>query len=142
MNCLTKTTHWVWLLAATTLTVAVVACEQAPKEPPPESAARVMEDIKAGYNAEDKEKFCADFADIMFTKGFTEDAYLDVIRELKHKYGDWKSETYLGLDERAHEWRVQMEKGKLKLILVLNEESKVTGLWFRWSTFWERLRGN
>ncbi len=35
-----------------------------------------------------------------------------------------------------------MEKGKLKLILVLNEESKVTGLWFRWSTFWEGLRGN
>lgn len=101
-----------------------------------------MEGIKAGYNAEDKQKFCADFADIMFTKGFTEDAYLDVVRELKHKYGDWKSETYLGLDERAHEWRVQMEKGKLKLILVLNEESKVTGLWFRWPTFWESLSGN
>lgn len=122
--------------------LAFASCDRPSKTPPPESAVRVMEGIKAAYNAENKQRFCADFADIMFTKGFTEDAYLDVIRELKHKYGDWNSETYLGLDERAHEWRVQMEKGKLKLILILNEESKVTGLWFRWSTFWEGLSGD
>ncbi len=68
-----------------TALLLLTTCEQAPNEPPPDTVQRVMEGIKAGYNAEDKEKFCADFADIMFTEGFTEDAYLDVIRELKHK---------------------------------------------------------
>ena len=123
------------LLAVSILAAAIFACERASKEPPPENVARVMESIKTAYNTEDKEKFCSDFADIMFTGGFTKDAYLDVIREIKRKRGDWKSETYLGLDDRAHVWRVQAEKGRLKLILIVNEDSRVTGLWFRWPKY-------
>jgi len=117
------------------------SCDRQSKTPPPDDALRVMSGIKAGYNAEDKEGFCADFADIMFTKGFTKNAYLDVIRQLKQKYGGWESETYLGFFRGEHTWKVTMEKGSLKLILILNEESKVTGLWFRWFAFWEKLAG-
>ena len=120
--------------------LVVASCERASEKPPPEQALRVMSGIRAGYNAEDSELFCADFADIMFTQGFTKDAYLDVIQELKRKYGGWEGETYLGEVRGEYAWRLTMEKGSLKLILILNRQGKVTGLWFRWFAFWERLR--
>lgn len=119
----------------------IASCERASRTPPPEDALRVMQGIKAGYNAEDSELFCADFSDIMFTKGFTKGAYLDVIQSVKSKYGNWDSETYLGFFRGEHVWRVKLEKGTLKLILILNRQNKVTGLWFRWFAFWERLVG-
>ncbi len=123
------------------LAILIPSCERASKTPPPEDVLRVMNNIKAAFNAEDTDAFTADFAAIMFTQGFTKDAYLDVIQQLKRKYGHWETETYLGEVTGEYAWRLKMEKGSLKLILVLNEEHKVIGLWFRRFALWEKVGG-
>jgi len=123
------------VLALFLLVAFLPACDRASKTPPPEDVLRVMSNIKAAFNAEDIDKFTADFGAIMFTQGFTKDAYLDVIQQLKRKYGNWESETYLGETSGEYAWRLKMEKGSLKLILVLSKEHRVIGLWFRWPRF-------
>jgi hypothetical protein len=87
--------------------------------------------VREGFNQEDIDRFCKDFSAIMFTEGFTKKAYLDVIQGLKQRYGTWESEVYRGEDKGAHIWRVQFSRGKAKLVLVLNNNGQVIGLWFR-----------
>ncbi|TET21220.1 MAG: hypothetical protein E3J78_04130 [Candidatus Cloacimonadota bacterium] len=112
-------------------TIAVINCERQPVAPPPEAVLLVLDTIRSGYNEQDAELFYKDFSAIMFTKGFTKDAWFDVIKELKQKLGEWKAQKYLGEEKGAYTWRVQFDKGKTKCVIVLNEEFRVTGLWFR-----------
>jgi hypothetical protein len=114
-----------------TVLLLLFGCEKPAKEPPPQSVLDVLDNVRTGYNNEDSEIFCKDFSDIMFTKGFTKKAYLDVIQGLKNKLGLWESEIYLGEKDGVYSWRLTFEKGKTKLVLVLNDEGGVTGLWFR-----------
>ena len=111
--------------------LTLTSCERASSVPPPANAAGVLKNVRDGYNKEDADLFCGDFSDIMFTKGFTKQAYLDVIQGLKMKYGTWDSEMYLGEEIGVHTWRVKFNEGDAKFVLVLNKEGKVTGLWFR-----------
>lgn len=106
-------------------------CDKSSKIPPPDSIILVLNNVREGYNKEDVDLFCIDFSDIMFTKGFTKKAYLDVIQGLKKKLGEWESEIYLGIDKGAYTWRVKFKNGKAKLVLVLNNDQQVIGLWFR-----------
>jgi len=106
-------------------------CERPSKVPPSESALIVLESVKEGYNKQDADIFCKDFSDIMFTKGFTKKAYLDLIQGLKNQFGEWKSEIYLGEDRGVYKWRVKFKDGKSKLVLVFNNDQKIIGLWFR-----------
>ena len=111
--------------------IVAINCERQPVAPPPEAVLLVLDTIRSGYNKQDAELFCKDFSAIMFTKGFTKNAWLDVIKELKKKLGEWKAEKYLGQENEVYTWRVQFDKGKTKCVIVLNEEFRVTGLWFR-----------
>jgi hypothetical protein len=108
-----------------------IACEQTPKEPPPNRAVQVMQSIKAAYNAVDADAFTADFGEIMFTQGFTIGAYHDVMDGLMQQCGTWESEEYTGVKNGAYTWRAKFEKMSLNVVIVLNTEGKVTGLWFR-----------
>jgi hypothetical protein len=109
----------------------ISGCERPAKTPPSDSVLLVLENVREGFNQEDVDRFCKDFSAIMFTKGFTKKAYLDVIQGLKQRYGAWESEVYRGEDKGAHIWRVQFSRGKAKLVLVLNNDGQVIGLWFR-----------
>jgi len=116
-------------LAATAVMVA--GCERPSDTPPPGHARAAMEKVKQGYASEDMEVFCAGFADIMFTSGFTKQAYLDVVHGLKKKLGAWQSEAYLGEKKGTFTWRVTFSDGSAKLVLVLDDDAHVIGLWFR-----------
>jgi hypothetical protein len=111
--------------------LVMAGCEKASSVPPPANVASVLKNVRDGYNAEDADLFTGDFSDIMFTQGFTKQAYLDVIQGLKMKHGSWDSETYLGVEKGVHTWRVKFDEGNAKFVLVLNNDGKVTGLWFR-----------
>ena len=113
------------------ISLLISGCERASSIPPPESALAVVQNVREGYNAEDVDLFCNDFSDIMFTKGFTRRAYLDVIQGLRKKFGAWESEVYLGEEKGAYIWRVKFETGRAKLVLVFNDSWQVIGLWFR-----------
>lgn len=119
------------LAVAVMLVFSLSACDKLSAQPPPESANTVMLSVKDGYNNEDMDKFCGDFSDIMFTQGFTRQAYLDVVQGLKKKFGTWQSERYLGMKDGAYLWRLQFAEGRAKLVLVQNNTGRVTGLWFR-----------
>ena len=119
------------LFIAAILASIAIACEQAPKEPPPDRAVKVMENIKAAYNADDAGAFTADFGEIMFTQGFTIGAYHDVMDGLMQQCGTWESEEYTGVKNGAYTWRAKFEKTSLNVVIVLNSDGKVTGLWFR-----------
>lgn len=111
-------------------------CQKPSSAPPPPEAARAMASIRDGYNREDTTAFCRDFHGIMFSGGFTTQRYLEVNRMLKGRLGEWLSEAYLGQKPQGeemtvHQWRVRFQKGGMKLVLVLDREAKVTGLWFR-----------
>lgn len=110
----------------------VSGCGESQKTLPPDNVLIVLNNVKVGYNKEEIDIFCNDFSDIMFTKGFTKRAYLDVIQSLKNKLGEWESEKYLGVNNKdTYTWRVKFKNGKTKLVLVLNDNRKVIGLWFR-----------
>jgi hypothetical protein len=113
------------------LMVACAGCQKPSETPPPGYVLNIMERIKDGYNNEDVDLFTGDFADIMFTKGFTREAWRDMIRKVKQKLGAWQSEVYLGNEGDVYTWRGTFEKGRVKCVIVLNEENQVTGLWFR-----------
>ena len=100
-------------------------------EPPSDEALAVLTNVRAGYNAEDMALFCADFADIMFGSGYTPDTYLQTTQQLKAQLGAWKSEQFLGIKDNEYTWRVTFDKAKVKLLLVLDEDWRVIGLWFR-----------
>jgi hypothetical protein len=126
-----KATRWVVLFATFALAAALIACKQTPQEPPSDRVVQVMEGIKAAYNADDVEAFTADFGDIMFTQGFTKGAYHDVMDGLMQRCGTWESENYAGYRDGAYIWRAKFEKTSLNVVLVLNSDGQVTGLWFR-----------
>ncbi len=122
----------VWLtLCAILLMMAVMGCEKPAEVPPPENAQAILQHVKDGYNNEDVELFTSDFADIMFSKGFTVEAWHDTMKKIKKNLGEWKSEIYLGKEDNAYTWRGTFEKGKVKCVIVLNEENRVSALWFR-----------
>ncbi len=115
---------------------AVTGCERPSATPPPANAQAVMDHVKQGYNNEDMAALCGDFDGIMFGNGFTRDRYLAVCRQIKQSMGTWQSEIYLGQHgsgkgKTVYTWRMAFQKGNLKLVLVLNDQDKVTGLWFR-----------
>ncbi len=125
-------TAWVVGLGVVLSLGAVLAgCARPSATPAPEDALRVLANVREGYNASDAESFCQDFAPIMFTRGFTKAAYLDVVKGLQRKLGQWVSEVYLGEKDGVYTWRASFEKGRAKVVLVLDDEWKVTGLWFR-----------
>ena len=90
-----------------------------------------MQGIRAAYNAVDADAFTADFGEIMFTSGFTVGAYHDVMDGLMQQCGMWESEEYTGFKDGAYIWRAKFEKTSLNVVIVLNSDGKVTGLWFR-----------
>ena len=123
-------------LLSVALLAALAGCEKPSPIPPPEAAAETMRSVKQGFNDGDTVAFCRDFSEAMFAGGFTKGKYLEVNRSLKSALGAWQSETYLGQEPSkqqgvVHRWRVKFDRGSLKLVLVLNPEGKVTGLWFR-----------
>ncbi len=119
------------LLCIAVLIGLLAGCERASQTPPPDNVVIIMQHIKDGYNEEDVEVLTADFADIMFSKGFTKDVWLETLKEIKTKLGRWESEIYLGEKDNVYTWRGTFEKGKVKCVIVLNEQQKVSGLWFR-----------
>ncbi len=124
------------LMLSTMLLAALPGCERPSPAPPPQAAAEIMSSIKQGFNAGDTVAFCRDFSEIMFTGGFTRAKYLEVSRTLQAALGAWESEVYLGQEQKegglaVHSWRAKFQRGRLKLVLVLNPEGKVAGLWFR-----------
>ncbi len=131
MNTTRRVIRWALALTASALFITIIACQRAPKEPPPARAVQVMQDIKAAYNAGDVEAFTADFGDIMFTQGFTKGAYHDVMDGLMQRCGKWESEAYTGFKDGANIWRAKFEKTSLNVVIVLNSDGQVTGLWFK-----------
>jgi hypothetical protein len=119
------------LLCIGLLAITLIGCEKPAEVPPPENVLTIMQHIKDGYNSEDVELFTSDFADIMFTKGFSKEAWRDAMKKIRQKLGAWKSEIYLGEKESVYTWRGTFEKGKAKCVIVLNEDGRVSGLWFR-----------
>jgi hypothetical protein len=115
------------VLACSVLTMS--GC--APADPPPNEVLAVLAHVREGYGADDAALFCTDFADVMFTGGFTLDTYRQTIQQVKAQLGDWKSEVYLGEKDSAYTWRVTFAKAKAKLLLVMDPDWRVTGLWFR-----------
>lgn len=123
---------WVMGLGvAGTLGAVLAGCARPSATPAPAEALCALANVREGYNAADPEAFCQDFAPIMFTTGFTEAAYLDVVKGLQRKLGRWVSEVYMGEKGEVYTWRAAFEKGKATVVLVLDDEWKVTGLWFR-----------
>jgi hypothetical protein len=100
-------------------------------ETAPADAQAAMENIKAGYNEMDADKLTADFGAIMFTQGFTKEAYAEVVDNLHQKLGLWESEEFVSEDSGAYTWRGKFEKGSAQVVIVLTTEGKVTGLWFK-----------
>ena len=120
------------VLTCLLLALAAAGCggEEASDEPPPPAAQAAFDHVRAGYGSEDAAVFTQDFAEIMFTDRTAED-YLDVVSQLKTALGAWGDEaTYLGAEDGAHSWRVRFEKGTPRVVIVLDEEEKVSGLWF------------
>jgi hypothetical protein len=109
----------------------LAGCERASKTPPPDDVLVILQHIKDGYNNEKVELLTTDFADIMFSKGFTKDVWLETLKKIKEKLGRWESETYLGEKDNVYTWRGSFEKGKVKCVVVLDAQGKVSGLWFR-----------
>jgi hypothetical protein len=105
--------------------------EQMSTELAPPDAQAAMENIKAGYNEMDADKLTADFGAIMFTQGFTKEAYAEVVDNLHQKLGLWESEEFVSEDSGAYTWRGKFEKGSAQVVIVLTTEGKVTGLWFK-----------
>ena len=123
-------------LLATIWLAALAGCERPSPVPPPAAAQAVMEHVKLGYNNEDMAALCGDFDGSMFGSGFTRERYLAVCQQIRQAMGDWRSEVYLGQEPYGHDkviykWRMTFAKGNLKLVLVLNDQDKVTGLWFK-----------
>ncbi len=106
-------------------------CRIRPKTPPLDRVLTILNNVREGYNKEDMDQFCNDFSDIMYTRGFTKNVYLDITQDLKKKLGEWESEIYHGEENGVYTWQVKFQKGKTKLILVLDNNLQVTGLWFR-----------
>lgn len=106
-------------------------CDKPAATPPPTEVLEIMQRIKNGYNSEDVELLTSDFSEIMFTKGFTIEEWRSTMKKIKKKLGDWQSEVYLGVEDNVYTWRATFEKGKVKCVIVLNENNKVSGLWFR-----------
>ncbi len=126
--------RFLYYIAAAVL--MAIGCQRPSSVPPPPEAAWAMASIKQGYNAEDTAALCRDFHGIMFSGGFTTQRYLEVNRMLKDRLGEWRSEAYLGhkpygQEMTVHQWRVDFQRGRMRLVLVLDREAKVTGLWFR-----------
>ncbi len=107
------------------------AAEQPSGKTAPAAAQAAMENIKAGYNEKDADKLTADFGAIMFTQGFTNEAYAEVVDNLHQKLGRWQSEEFVSEDSGTYTWRAKFEKGSARVIIVLSTEGKVTGLWFK-----------
>lgn len=110
---------------------AAAGCARPSATPAPEAAQTVLGHVRDGYASQKADTLCQDFAAIMFTKGFTKQAYLNVIQRLHQQLGAWVSETYMGEKTDVYTWRVKFEKGAANLVIVLSPEGKVTGLWFR-----------
>jgi hypothetical protein len=121
----------IWPFLTILSMVLIVGCEKPAETPPPEHVLEIMHHIKDGYNNEDVKLLTSDFADIMFAKGFSEEAWRDTMKKIKKKLGTWKSEVYLGEKDDVYTWRGTFEKGKVKCVIVLNEDGRVSGLWFR-----------
>jgi predicted small lipoprotein YifL len=114
------------------LLIAVLALAGCgPKAPPPDEVLPVLEHVRAGYNAEDMELFCADFGEVMFSGGFTRETYLQTVQQVKAQLGAWQSEAYLGAQDNEYTWRVTFAQAKAKLLLVMDADWRVIGLWFR-----------
>ena len=121
----------VFLAVLVVMLLAAVGCERASETPPPDEMATVLSNVREGYNAEDAGLFCADFDEVMFPEGYTQDTYLETIQQLQAQLGEWRSEVYLGTEDNQYTWRVTFANAKAKLLLVMDEEWHVTGLWFR-----------
>ncbi len=122
-----------YVLVCILLAMALLGCggETASDEPPPAAAQAAYDHVREGYQEEDAAVFTQDFGEVMFTDRSAED-YLEVVDQLKTALGDWGDEaTYLGVEDGAHSWRVTFEKGKPMVVIVLDEEDRVSGLWFR-----------
>lgn len=122
---------WFICLLGIVLVAVVMGCEKSAETPPPAHVLSIMQHVKSGYNNGDVELLTADFADTMFSKGFTKSVWLDTMGGIKKKLGNWKSEVYLGNRKNVYTWRATFEKGRVKCVIVLDEEEKVSGLWFR-----------
>lgn len=112
-------------------TVKAQHVETAATKTVPPDAQAAMENIKAGYNEMDTDKLTRDFGAIMFTQGFTKEAYAEVMDNLHQKLGNWVSEEFVSGKDGAYTWRGKFEKGSAQVVIVLTTEGKVTGLWFK-----------
>ena len=113
------------------LALALCGCEAASKTPPPDEMLVVLEHVRTGYQTEDMDLLTADFDAIMFSEDYTLDTYLATVWTLNEQLGEWRSEVYLGVEDDVYTWRVTFSKRKAKLVLVMDADWKVTGLWFR-----------
>jgi len=116
--------------AIVALAVVLAACARPSDTPPPEEAQRAYDHIREGYTAGDPAVLTQAFAEIMFT-GRTVESYGEVIEQLKAQLGEWGEGVYYGEDDGQHTWQVTFEKGKARVLIVLDDEGRVTGLWFR-----------
>ncbi|NLD41937.1 MAG: hypothetical protein GX657_00435 [Chloroflexi bacterium] len=112
------------------LAVGLAGCEKASDTPPPEAAQAAFDHVREGYTQEDAALFTQDFAEVMFA-GHDAEWYLGVVRDLKERFGAWGEAVYLGAQDSQYTWRVSFDKGKLKVLIVLDEDERVSGLWFR-----------
>ena len=76
------------VLIPTFVLLILSGCRIRPKTPPPDIVLTVLNNVREGYNKEDMDQFCNDFSDIMYTKGFTKNVYLDITQDLKKKLGE------------------------------------------------------
>ncbi len=110
----------------------MLACANVSKEPPPAEVVKIYHNVETGFITEDVDIFCQDFADIMFNDEYTKSKYLSVIKDLKSQLGDLENSTYFGKQkDNIYIWQLTFSEGKLKLVLVINKENKISGLWFR-----------
>ena len=112
------------------LSVGVAGCEKASDTPPPEAAQAAFDHVREGYTKEDAVLLTQDFAAIMFT-GRAAESYLEVVSGLKERFGEWGEAVYLGAEDNQYTWRVSFDEAKLKVLIVLDEDERVSGLWFR-----------
>ncbi len=117
--------------AVLVLAVGPAGCAAQPSDtPPPEAAQLAYDHIREGYTSENVAVLTQDFAEIMFT-GQTAESYGKVIAQLKEQLGEWGEGVYYGAKDNEHTWRVSFDKGSAKVLIVLDEEGRVSGLWFR-----------
>jgi hypothetical protein len=110
---------------------AVVGCSRAPVDPPPPAVQAIYERIREGYRQRNADTFTQDFAEVMFARQGPE-GYMDVVDTLKSRFGEWgDEETYLGADNDTHTWRVRLGRNLIRVVIVLDEDDRVQGLWFR-----------